>query len=523
MFGPNIHKKIFLVGTIALVSSLALSPFIVSLCQFLLGVNWLIEENPANKFRRLLARKGLLFLLAIYLVHVVWMINTSHFAYGWHDLKIKLPIFILPLIFGTSKPFTEKELSYILHFYLISAALAILISTVIFLGITPVKVTDIRDVSPIISHIRLSLIIVLAFYIVLYYLFFKTEKLLFHKSIYYILIAEYLSFTIIIGATTGLAILLLVFPFALLYWLKQKQNQRNVMLGITILFVIPGLSLAYLAHCYYRYMQRDNPNPKSIPALTVNGNKYMNNTHAREYENSHLVWIQVCDKELEKEWNKRSKINYKDRDLKGQPIRSTLIRYMTSYGYTKDSLGMSELTANDINLIENGTTNYIFKNSWNFYPRVYQIFWEIEHYLKGGNPSGHSLTQRIEYIKNSLHVIENHFWFGTGTGDTNYEIQQQYIIDKSRINPHWRNRTHNQIITFFLTFGLVGFTIIITSMVLALRFERRNIDFLFLCFFLIFLFSTINEDTLETQIGATFYAIFISILLLSRNLHPDNT
>ena len=94
---------------------------------------------------------------------------------------------------------------------------------------------------------------------------------------------------------------------------------------------------------------------------------------------------------------------------------------------------------------------------------------------------------------------------------------QQYIIDNSKLNLHWRNRAHNQLITFLLTFGIFGFAWILLAVAFALRYERKNIDFIFLCFFLIFLFSTINEDTLETQIGATFYALFLSLLLFARD------
>jgi O-antigen ligase len=438
-----------------------------------------------------------------------------------HDLKIKLPIFILPLIYGTSLPLSNKELRYIFHFYLLSVLLAILISTAIFLGLTPIKVVDIRNISPIISHIRLSLIIVLAFYFTLYYLFFIPEEMIFKKYVYYILLLFYLSFTITIGATTGLVILLLVFPFAVLFWLKKLQNRRMIMAGIITLFIITGFSLAYPVHCYFRYMKRETVDRASLPKRTVNGNRYYNDIHSKEYENKYPVWIEVCEKELGKEWAKRSKIPYKGKDLKGQSIRYTLIRYITSLGYTKDSAGCAKLTDEDISMIEMGVTNYIFKNKLALYPRFYQIFWEIEHYMRGGNPGGHSITQRFAYLKNSFHVIRRNFWFGTGTGDTEYEIQKQYVSDHSKLKPHWRRRAHNQLVTFFLTFGIFGFIWIITAFTLALRSEKRNIDFIFICFLLIFLFSTLNEDTLETQIGATFFALFLSLLLLGRNLSND--
>jgi 4-amino-4-deoxy-L-arabinose transferase-like glycosyltransferase len=205
-------------------------------------------------------------------------------------------------------------------------------------------------------------------------------------------------------------------------------------------------------------------------------------------------------------------------DLKNQYLRTTMVRYITSMGLTKDSLGITQLNDEDIRMIENGYTNYLFKYKWSVYPRLYQIFWEIEYYLKGGNPSGHSLTQRVEYLKNAIHVIKRHFWFGTGTGDTVSEILKQYELDNSQLALQWRKRAHNQLITFFLSFGFIGFLLFVITFSMAIYLERKNVDFLFLCFLLIFLFSTLNEDTLETQIGATYFAFFLSILLLGRNI-----
>jgi hypothetical protein len=263
-------------------------------------------------------------------------------------------------------------------------------------------------------------------------------------------------------------------------------------------------------------MYREKIDPLTLSTHTINGNKYTHDLNRNDYENQYPIWINVCEKELEHEWNLRSCIKYDAKDLKGQFINSTLIRYMSSLGYTKDSVGISKLTDQDIDMIEKGYTNNIFKNKWSLYPRFYELFWEIEYYAKGGNPSGHSLTQRIEYVKNTLRVIKGNFWFGVGTGDVDYEIKKQYNSDNSQIEPRWRLRTHNQVLTFFLTYGFTGFCWIVFAMVIALRKERKTVDFIFLCFFLIFLFSTINEDTLETQAGATFYAYFFSLLLLGR-------
>jgi hypothetical protein len=523
MLSQQIHRKIFILGTIILAAALPLSPFMITIGQILLGVNWLIEPDLKKRLPILIHRKSLILIISVYIVHIIWFINSQDFQFGFHDLKIKLPLLALPLIYGTSTPLSRKELLYIYHTFFIASLIAVLISTAIYFGLTPIEVNDIRDVSPIISQIRLSLLIVLAAYMVIYCLIFESDKLFWPKFVYYFILVLFLLFIPLLGALTGLVILLLVMPVAILLWLKNKQTLLKQILGIAIIISITAGTIAYLLYSFDRFMYREKIEMSSVKTHSINGNQYYNDTINKEYENQYLIWINVCDNELTKEWNLRSSYNYNGTDTKGQTIRNTIIRYIASTGMTKDSVGVASLSDQDIRMIENGYTNCIFKNKWSVYPRLYQVFWEIEHYIDGGNPSGHSLTQRIEYLKNSMRVIKRNFWFGTGTGDTKFEIMRQYDIDHSKLDPLWRNRTHNQLVTFFLSFGLIGFCWIIFSMIVGLYIERKNMDFIFICFLLIFLLSTINEDTLETQIGATYYAYFLSLFIFGRNLNTDET
>ena len=167
--------------------------------------------------------------------------------------------------------------------------------------------------------------------------------------------------------------------------------------------------------------------------------------------------IYICEVELRNEWNKRSTYYYDGKDKKGQNISQTLIRYLTSKGLRKDSIGVSKLTKEDIGLIEDGYSNYIFKRKLGIYPRIYQILWEIDTYKKQGNPSGHSITQRLEFQKNAIQIIKKNFWLGVGTGDVQQAFNIQYNISNSPLAQRWRLKAHNQLITFFLTFGVFGF------------------------------------------------------------------
>jgi hypothetical protein len=84
--------------------------------------------------------------------------------------------------------------------------------------------------------------------------------------------------------------------------------------------------------------------------ILLSGNLYHHDFEQGLRENGHLVYVYVCEEELRQEWNKRSEIKYDD-DLNGYILGSTLIRYLASKGYRKDSVGVSKLTSDDIELI----------------------------------------------------------------------------------------------------------------------------------------------------------------------------
>ncbi len=517
MLGKTLHRFFFIFGIVVVVIAIPFSPFLLSLGQFILAGNWLVELGFRRKFRLFRERKSIVIFISFYLIHVIWLFNSTNFNYAFHDLKIKLPFLVLPIIFGTTLPLNRKEIKIIFHFFIASILSATILGIIIFFDITPIKVLDMRSLSPVISHIRLALYIVLAIYVNISFLICNRSYKYLPSIVYVIILLWLILYILFLGALTGSIILFVVAPFALLFWFRNIQYARYKRIGISFISITIALLISYGFFSFLRYKDRIKVDAAKLEIYSVNGNRYNHFLYMKDYENKYPVWIYICEPELEKEWGKISTYKFEGKDKKGQPLKGTLIRYLTSLGYRKDSVGISKLDKQDIEMIQNGFSNYIYKKRFSLYPRLYQIFWEVENYLRYGNPSGHSLTQRIEYAKNALHVIKRHFWFGTGTGDVNDEIKRQYEIDHSILHEKWQLRTHNQLITFFLTFGLLGFTAIFLSIFYTLYLEESNIDFIAFSFLLIVLLSLFNEDTFETQVGATFFAFFFSLLILGRN------
>ncbi len=518
----EIHRNIYFSSLIILVISLPFSVFLLSMSMFLLGANWLLEDRIKNRLHTLIRRKSILFILSIYLLHVLGMIYTRNFSYGLHDLRIKLPLLILPLIIGTSRPLPLERIKILFLFFIASVFVSSLTSLWVYLGLTGNEIIDNRDISLFISHIRYSLLVDTAVFSLLYMILFpRFNTHLTEKLIYGVVALWLIIFLIILESFTGIVIFFVVLPVFILNWaLHFAGKTSRVLIFILTVMGIASVML-YVNHAYTRFYPVREPEIANLRKKTANGNRYFHNAGDKMLENGHYVWLYVCEKELKPAWNSRSNIQYDSLDKKGQSVKYTLIRYLTSLDLPKDSSGVAALSESDIKAIEKGYSNYIFKRKFGLYSRIYQLIWELDMYKKTGNPNGHSLTQRLEYLKNAFRIIRNHPLFGVGTGDVEAEISRQYENSGSKLLMQWRLRTHNQFVTFILTFGIPGFLWIIFVFVYAVIYEKKYRDFLFVVFLLIAFLSMLNEDTLETHVGISFFSFFFSLFLYGFTNHAE--
>ncbi len=252
-----------------------------------------------------------------------------------------------------------------------------------------------------------------------------------------------------------------------------------------------------------------------LPQVTKKGNPYTNDTTNLEVENGNKVWTAVCEMELQEEWNLRSALPYTGKDLKGNEIKYTLIRFLASKGSNKDAEGVLALTAEEVAAIEKGIPNSEYMGVLNPGARVKKIIWEFENYLRGGNPSGHSVAQRLEYWKAALGILKENLLFGVGTGDAMIAFKEHYERTSSPLSMQWRLRSHNQFLAIGVSLGITGMIVFLFSLFYPVVSGRKYMDYFYVSFFIIVLLSFLTEDTLETQAGATFFAFFNSLLLFA--------
>ena len=508
------HSFFYILGLSILVIGLPWSPFLISLSQAILLTNWILEGNFRYKFTLLLKRRSAILIISIFILHLVGIIYSADIQLALKDIKIKLPLFIFPLVMATTKPISFNQLRTILNLFLITIFISTVLSLLALLGFTQHEIVDVRNISLFISHILFGLLINVSIFSTVY-LFHKCDckKAFYYKFGYGLLLFWLIVFLFILQSLTGIIIFVITSAIILIWWSLSRKNKILKYIGWGTTVFIPVFIISFLSYSFNEYYSVEVIDYKHLELTTFLGNKYEHNTKSQQIENGNYVWLYVCDSELKDEWSKRSNIDFNAKDKKGHLIRLTIIRFLTSKGVRKDAAGISALSNDEVKYIENGYANHIYMNRFGIYPRVYQIIWEIDNYMKGKNPSGYSVAQRFEYIKSALHIFKNNTLIGVGTGDLKQAYEDYYNNSNSVLTQKWRLRAHNQYLTFLVSFGIIGFLWIVIAFTYSIYFEKGFKSYFFIMFLIIALLSMLNEDTLETQTGVTFVAFFFSLFL----------
>ena len=352
---------------------------------------------------------------------------------------------------------------------------------------------------------------------VIYYLFnnFHRQKV-WLSGIMFLILIWLIVFLLLLKSITGIVILIIVGTILAVIYIRKLSNFM-LKYFLSILLLTGFMVIVFIVSNYYaRFSFVEAVEIESLEAGTMNGSPYTHEIENTQIENGKRVWLYYCEEELIETWNSRSKFDFWGEDKRKQELRITLVRYLSSRGFRKDSLGVVSLSEEDIRNIENGLANYIYANKISFYPVFYEAMWQIREYRNGGDPSAHSITQRFEYFNTGISIVRDHLWFGVGTGDVPGAFEEQYKTDDSQLAKEWRLRAHNQYLTFIISFGVFGFILIMFVFLFPI-FCKKTWKFYYSGVFLAIIFlSMLNEDTLETSVGAVFFAYFYALFLFSK-------
>jgi hypothetical protein len=471
-----------------------------------------VEGNYISKYKSFIRNKPAMVLCSFYIMHLLGLLYSTNFNYGLEDINKKLPLLLFPVVLSTSNTFSEKEKKMVVLFFMLAVTCATFIGGYLLINH---KLIDIHDISPFIAPVRLGMMMALSIFLLGHYT--ATQKFSFWSVVCVIWILWLLFFLFVMQSLTAVIMVFVVCLTLLLYGALKAIRAKKIWVGLSIIGVfVFGLigSSAYTVHFYHYYF----PVPEKVDFTkldkqTINGNLYSTNDWGALPENGNSIAKYICWKELKSEWNKRSKISYDSIDLKGNDIRATIIRYMTSMGLRKDSVGVWSLTPKDIHAIELGIPNYHFNSLSSMSYRLYQVFWEINDYERGGDVNGHSVTMRFEYWRIARILIGQHPVIGVGTGDVRKGFDDYYYATHSTLTHEFRLRAHDQYLEITVGFGFVGLAWFIFSLFYPGIKTKKMYTYFYFVFWMIFMLSLFTEDTLETEAGSTFYAFFNSFFL----------
>jgi len=456
----------------------------MTVSQFLMALGWFMEGNIIQKFRRFLNNKPALVLCSVFVLHLIGLLYTSDFHYGLNDLRIKVPLLVLPIMFSSTDPLSAVRFRQVLLVFIFGVFASTMVSMYHYFGFSGIKINDIRDISRIISHIRLGLMVCFSIFILAYFITVNFPKVLnFRKVAYILLLLWFLIFLVILESATGIII---CFTVSIIIIVRQTLKQGNRLLRYAYGFLLLAVLLSSTVYLYsvikdyYKVIPVDL---KHLETVSPRGSRYAHDTLNTMTENGNRIFIYLSYEELKKEWQKRSNVDFEGTDGKGDFLKFTLIRFLTSKGYRKDADGVAQLSAEEVKAVESGISNVKYINSFPITARFYEILWEFDSYVHGGNPSGHSATQRLEYWKAAIGIIKKHPVIGIGTGDVNTAFKDRYAEMHSPLYLNWQLRAHNQFLSIAVAFGICGLFVFLFSLYYPFVAKKFKPGFLYTVFF----------------------------------------
>ena len=568
-------NQAYLLGLLMVAVGLTLSPFLMGMSQFWLALVWLVDSftppfkgvgGIKTKLSRFWQNKAAVLLVAFYFMHVVGLLWTSDFDYALKDLRVKLPILVMPLVLSSMEPLDRKRFNLVMLVYVLSVFVATLFSSISYWRH---DYEDVREISRFISHIRFCLNIVFCIAIVAWYLYNKgvstssttrsnqvpepvegpAKKVAFRQAqrptvqvpelvegpspvkhpvpafgvkvainrylqyfllfwfTYQIYIFESLSGYVILAAVVVVSAI-----YAFLHW--KKSRGWHIAVGVAVVLAMIAALVVVLQEAK-SLLKVEPVDFATLDKQTAQGNDYWHDTICNPVEDGKYVGLYYCQKEMQEAWAQRSLRPFDGTTTTGENLEATLARYLTSKDLRKDAQGVMALTDEDIHNIEQGVANY---NNWKhpgLRARLSATLFEYNLYRSYNNPNGGSLSQRIEYTRASFHIIGQHPLFGVGTGDVPQAFAQTYDEIRSPLKEEFRFRAHNQYLAIAVAFGLVGLAFFLFVLFYPWCSSRKNHTYLYMVFLTIMLLSMFPEDTLETQAGVTLFAFFESLLLFA--------
>jgi len=485
----------------------------LSMAQMLLAANWLAEgivrRDLGARFKLSLTSGPVLVFLSFFLLHVLGLLWSEDLGWGADLGRILFPVLVFGVILGGSERLDARALRAVLLLGAWSAVACSLFG-LLFSGAAD---GDYRTISMFISHIRLALLLCLAIAVFIHYRRGPWWMVLAHTAaVFWSLYA--LNKLGSIQAFVILALLALVMLWRNVARLGTgwRWFWRVAVCGVPILALAWG---AVEVRGRYRLPPADLP---TRMLRSAGGEYYSHDVRNPHTENGTYVWTHIAWQELRRSWALRSDRSLDSLDGRNHPLWSTAVRYLASKGLYKDSMGVMALSDADVQAIERGVPNVLEGQRHKLRERFEEVLFELQLYHATGNANGHSVAMRLEFWRTGLAIAKENWLTGVGTGDTQQAFDRAYVESKSALLHQWRLRAHNEYLTLWISFGVFGLMWSLFSWWWPAWKLGTWRDPLFIAWAITFGMSCLTDDTIETQAGATFFALYYALLVFAAPL-----
>ena len=138
---------IYIFGLAVIPIGMPTSNVIMSLGAFIILGAWLLETDWNNKWIRLKSNPFSWLVLGLFLIHLLGLVYSDNLKYALNDIRIKLPLFIFPIVMASMPAVSEYYKKIILLLFISTVLVSTFISFNFYLFHYNPAIDDVRNIS----------------------------------------------------------------------------------------------------------------------------------------------------------------------------------------------------------------------------------------------------------------------------------------------------------------------------------------------------------------------------------------
>lgn len=247
----NMQEKAYYYLILLLAFSIPLQKKVTVLLIFLIGLNWILEFNFKEKYRRVRQsriRQYTLLFAVLYVLFAIGMLYTSDLtgpSGGWFKMEVKFSLLVFPLLFSTidyqwaDRKYVQKLFNFFIIGSVVSCLFCIGNALITYMGDHRFEAFYYKELSMFHHPSYMAMYITFAVVIILYNMLNKWKTYSINwKVSWLLLLIFYNVFIITLASKAGIISLGLVYGIAVTYALARKRYNLSGIFGILLIALV---------------------------------------------------------------------------------------------------------------------------------------------------------------------------------------------------------------------------------------------------------------------------------------------